>query len=353
MVFFPKGGLRCPHMGPMGPIQIIFPRTHRFAGGGRVSSKLKLDGIAMPYSPRASKTLRFKLAPARGSGTGNAPRSAEDPAREAKRSAQCGAGRGGCPQCGQRAAPSAIAGSGQPPRPALCRAAGSPLGQRGQRADPPPSGAPAGVDQPARAARPDPCPTCVRCCARAKAARGMRRVRREATRWAKCGRWSCSCRSTSAAQCRSPACAAALAQKRHGVVLCAAFVARPRAGPSGAAAAGARLQLSVAALQQRCGAARAPQGCACQIVAAGTAVQERNENYDKRASESCGQREQEVRSRGGSEHQARTVAAAPRQSKAVPSRRSARPASRSRAHALRISFRLLSRASICTGAQQH
>ena len=130
--------------------------------------------------------------------------------RRARPSARpsAGAGRGGCPQCGQRAAPSAIAGSGQPPRPALCRAAGSPLGQRGQRADPPPSGAPAGVDQPARAARPDPCPPCVRCCARAKAARGMRRVRREATRWAKC-----------AAQCRSPACAAALAQKRHGVVL--------------------------------------------------------------------------------------------------------------------------------------
>ena len=127
--------------------------------------------------------------------------------RRARPSARpsAGAGRGGCPQCWQRAAPSAIAGSGQPHRPALCP--GSPLGQRGQRADPPPRGAPAGVDQPARAARPDPCPPCVRCCARAKAARGMRRVRREATRWAKCGRWSCSCRSTSAAQCRSAAAA--------------------------------------------------------------------------------------------------------------------------------------------------
>ena len=151
--------------------------------------------------------------------------------RRARPSARpsAGAGRGGCPQCWQRAAPSAIAGSGQPPRPALCP--GSPLGKRGQRADPPPSGAPAGVDQPVRAARPAPCPPCVRCCARAKAARGMRRVRREATRWAKCGRLSCSCRSTSAAQCRSAA---------------AALLVRHRVAP-------------------------------VKLVAAGTAVQERNE----------------------------------------------------------------------------
>ena len=131
---------------------------------------------------------------------------------------------------------------------------------------------------------------CVRCSARAKAARGspMRRVRREATRWAK---WSCSCRSTSAAQCRS----AAAALRRS------------------SCATGLRLSNSWQRGRPSTSATKAPQ----------------------RASESCGQREQEVRSRGGSEHQARTVAAAPRQSKAVPSRRSARPASRSRAHALR------------------
>ena len=119
--------------------------------------------------------------------------------------------------------------------------------------------------------------------------------------------------------------------------------------------------------RQRCSSAAAQlvrhRVAPVKLVAAGTAVQE--PRAPQRASESCG-REQEVRSRGGSEHQARTVAAAPRQSKAVPSRRSARPASRSRAHALRsaegsrcvcvcarrcalqcISFRLLSTASIC------
>jgi len=107
------------------------------------------------------------------------------------------------------------AGSGQPPRPS--RAVGSPLGQRcaGQRAAP---SASAGSGQtPRPAVRP-------RALTNLPALPALTPVR--------------------------PACAAALAQKRHGV--CAAFGARPRAGPSagaGAAAAGARLQLSVAALR--------------------------------------------------------------------------------------------------------